>query len=174
MASLALKLNFIRGWPNPHIDEFVSNNTPTSVAVDEGKIAHRDSTGAWALGISTVGQTPYVLWNGAASNGDQGVAFSSSANFAQARYGGIQGVSLNNPIEFETAQYGGTPTFGQGLYAHTDGKLYPAVEADGSFITGAASKPIVAYVTQGVHSSPGGQSFITVVPDNSRRLSPAS
>lgn len=172
--SLAIKLNFVKGWPNPHINEFVSNNTAAAVAVDEGKIAHRSSTGAWVLGVSAVGQDGYVLWNGAARDGDHGVSFDSTKTFQQVRWGGIQGISLDNPIEFETSQYSGTPTFGQGLYAHTDGKLYPAVEADGSFITGAASKPIVAYVTQGVHSSPGGTSMITVVPDRSRRLSPAS
>lgn len=159
--SLTLKLNFVRGWPNPAIDEFVGKSV---ASMDEGKIAHRDSTGTWVLGISSAAQTPYVLWNGAASDGDQGVSFDASKTYQQVKYGGVQGISFNNAIEFETAQYAGTPVFGDELYADTDGKL--------KICAGSASvsnKVVVAVVTQGVHTSPNGVSLITVQPANYRR-----
>jgi hypothetical protein len=163
--SLKLKLNFIKGWPNPHIDEFIGK-AAANVAVDEGKIARRDANGNWLLGISAQNQVPYVLWNGAARDGDHGVPFDKTASTQQVKWGGIQGISHNNPIEYETAQYAGNPVFGDSLYADTDGVL--------KICAGSASvsnKVIVATVTQGVHQSPGsGVNMITVVPDNSRRV----
>lgn len=164
--SLAKKLNFIKGWPNPHILEH-SGPPAAGVTVDEALIAHRNSAGAWVLGISDRTQLPFVLWNGAAGDGDQGVAFSKTASSQQVRYGGVQGIALSNPIEFQTAQYAGTPVFGDGLYADTDGVL--------KVCTGSAtvaSKIVVAYVSKGVTASPTANvNMITVVPDNSRQVS---
>lgn len=162
--SLAKKLNFVKGWPNPHILEHVG--PPASgVTVDEGLIAHRNSAGAWVLGVSDRTQMPYVLWNGAAGDGDQGVSFDKTASSQQVKWGGVQGIAFLNPMEFSTAKYSGTPVFGDGLYADTDGVL--------KICSGSAdvsSKVIVAYVTKGVTASPQGVNMITVLPDNSRRI----
>ena len=169
--SLAKHLNFVRGWPNPHINEHIGRPA-AGVTPLEGAIAHRNSAGAWVLGVSAVSQLPYVLWNGAAQDGDHGVAFDKTASSQQARYGAVQGVGLDNPIEFSTSRFSGSPVFGDQMYADTDGILKIAANADGTMV--AASKVIVAIVTKVATNSPGGVSMITVVPDNSRRLSPAS
>lgn len=163
--SLARKLNFIKGWPNPHILEH-SGAPASGVNVDEGLIAHRNSAGAWVLGISDKTQLPFVLWNGAAGDGDHGVPFNKAASSQQVRYGGVQGIALSNPIEFQTTQYAGTPVFGDGLYADTDGVLKVC-----SGSASVANKVIVAYVSKGVSPSPlSNASMITVVPDNSRQV----
>lgn len=161
--SLAIKLNFLKGWPNPHINEFVGK-AAANVAVDEGKIAHRDASGNWVLGVSAANQMPYVLWNGAARDGDHGVAFDKTASTQQVKWGGIQGIAHDNPIEYETAQFAGTPVFGDSMYADTDGVLKICAGS-----AAVASKVIVATVTKGPTTSPNGVSMITVVPDNSRR-----
>lgn len=162
--SLAIKLNFVKGWPNPHINEFVGK-AAANVAVDEGKIARRDANGNWVLGVSAVNQEPYVLWNGAARDGDHGVPFNKTAGTQQVKWGGIQGIAHSNPIEYETAQYAGTPVFGDSMYADTDGVL--KVCAGSATVS---NKVIVATVTKGPAASPNGVSMITVVPDNSRRI----
>lgn len=134
--------------------------------MDEGKIAHRDASGNWVLGVSAVNQTPYVLWNGAARDGDHGASFDKTAGTQQVSWGGIQGVSHNNAIEYETAQYAGTPVFGDSLYADTDGVL--KICAGSASVSG---KVIIATVTKGVHAAPGsGVNMVTVVPDNSKRV----
>lgn len=161
--SLSKKLNFVKGWPNPHINEFVGKMSSGQTAL-EGAIAHRNSSGQWVLGVSAQNQLPYVLWNGADGDGDQGFTFSASQSYQQTDWGGIQGVGFDNPIEFQTTRYSGTPVFGDSLYADTDGIL--------KICAGSASvsnKVIVATVTVGV-TAIGGLSFITVVPDNSRRV----
>ncbi len=170
--SLSKKLNFVRGWPNPHINEHIG--PPASgVTPLEGAIAHRNSAGAWVLGVSTNKQLPYVLWNGAAQDGDHGVAFDKTASSQQVTWGGVQGVAFDNPIEFSTSRYhSDTPAFGDSLYADTDGILKVAERADGTLVT--ASKVIVANVTKAATAGPNGVTMITVIPDLSRRTSASS
>ena len=167
--SLTLKVNFKKGWPSPSVVEKVANPASGVTTLEAGKIGRLDTTGKWVLGISAVNQPAYVFRN---DQGDpdaaRGAADSSSI---QGAYGGIQGVSFDNAIEFETIQYAGTPAVGDQLYADTDGKLKVAVNNAGTLVT--ASKVIVATVTRGVHSYQGN-SYIQVVPDKSKRLSPAS
>ena len=169
--SLQKNLNFVRGWPNPHINEWIGKPA-TGVVPLEGAIAHRNSAGAWVLGVSSPGQLAYVLWNGAAGDGDQGVAFNPALSSQQVNWGGVQGVGHDNPIEYTTTRYSGTPAFGDSLYADTDGLLKVAVQADGTLI--AASKVIVAQVTKAPTAQPNGVTAVQIIPDNSRRLSPSS
>lgn len=172
--SLKLKVNFLKGWPNPYVVDFVSTNTPGSTAVDEGKIAHRNSTGQWVLGVANVNEVPHVLWNGAARDGDNNQAFPSTAtaaaaNQATVNWGGIQGLAFINALEFETSQFSGTPAFGDQLYADVDGLLKICVGS-----ASVSNKVIVAIVTKVSHVKPGtgAVAMITVLPDNSKRLSP--
>lgn len=169
--SLTKNLNFVRGWPNPHINEHIGRPAANVVPL-EGAIAHRNSAGAWVLGVSAAGQLPYVLWNGAAQDGDHGVSFDKTASSQQVTWGGVQGVGFDNPIEFTTTRYSGTPAFGDSLYADTDGILKVAVLADGTLV--AASKVIVAQCTKAAGAQPNGTTAIQVLPDNSRRTSAAS
>lgn len=159
--SLKLKVNFLKGWPCPSIVDFVSTNTPSSVALDEGMIAHRDSAGKWVLGVANVKEHAYVLWNGAARDGDHGAAFPSTAtasqsHYVQTNYGGVQGIALLNQIEVETAQYTGAPVFGDELSAGTDGILKVAVNPE----------IVIAVCTKGVHAKPGhgAVNMITFLP----------
>ena len=169
--SFRLSVNFLKGWPCPSIVDFVGAPA-AGVTVAEGLVAHRDSTGKWVLGVSAVNQVPYVLWNGAAGDGDQAHVFpstatASAAGYVQAGYGGVQGIAHINQIEVETAQYAGTPQFGDSLYADTDGVL--KICAGSATVSG---KLIVALVTKGVHTKPGtgAVSMITYIPDNSKRI----
>jgi hypothetical protein len=166
--SLQKSLNFVRGWPNPHIHEHVGKPA-TGVVPLEGAIAHRDVNGKWVLGVSAAGQLAYVLWNGAAGDGDQGVDFDKTKSSQQVNWGGVQGVGHDNPIEYTTTRYSGTPAFGDSLYADVDGILKVAVQADGTVVT--ASKIIVAQVTKAPAAQPNGVTAVQIIPDNSRRTS---
>ena len=174
--SFTLKVNFTKGWPCPTIVDHVGNPA-SGQTVDEGMIAHLNSAGEWVRGVSNVNQTPHVLWNGAAQDGDHGHVFDSAKAYAQVGWGGIQGVSFINQIEVETSQYdtGTLPAFGDQLDAHTDGKLYVAVQADGTLIR--ASKVICAICVKGPHkmaNGAGNVNVITITPDMSKRTSPSS
>lgn len=169
--SLTLKVNFKKGWPSPSIVEKVANPASGVTTLEAGKIGHLNSTGQWVLGVSAVNQPAYVFRN---DQSDPDTQFNNSGSdglAVQGAYGGVQGISLDNAIEFETVQYAGTPAIGDQLYADTDGLLKVAVNAAGSLV--AASKAIVAVVTRGVHKYQNSN-YIQVVPDKSKRLSPAS
>jgi hypothetical protein len=168
---LTLKVNFKKGWPSPSIVEKVANPASGVTTLEAGKIGRLNSTGQWVLGIAAVNQPAYVFRN---DQGDPDTATNNSGSdglAVQGAFGGVQGISLDNAIEFETVQYAGTPAIGDQLYADTDGLLKVAVNAAGTLVT--ASKVIVATVTRGVHSYQNS-SYIQVVPDKSKRLSPAS
>jgi len=168
--SLSLKVNFLKGWPNPYILDHVSKNTTTLTNVDEGKIATRDSAGKWVVGALATGdkaKVPYILWNGSARDGDNSHAFPSTAaaptaGYAQVGYGGIQGIALLNAIEVETAQIDATypPAFGDSI----------GVTATGNVRTAQSGDLIVGTCTHGAHTKPGGISMITFIPDNSKRV----
>ena len=169
--SLTLKVNFKKGWPSPSVVEKVAAPASGVTTLEAGKIGRLDTTGKWVLGIAAVNQPAYVFRNDQ-NDPDTTYNYGGSDSLAtQAAYGGVQGVSLDNAIEFETIQYSGTPAVGDQLYADTDGLLKVAVNNAGTLVT--ASKVIVATVTRGVHSYQGS-SYIQVVPDKSKRLSPAS
>lgn len=170
--SFALKVNFLKGWPNPYVLDFVSKNTPASAGIGEGKIAHLDADGKWVLGVSAVNQTPCVIWNGGAGDGDQNKPFPTTAAAGQANYvavnwGGIQGVSFHNALLLQTNAFSGTPAFGDSLYADVDGLL--KVCAGSAAVPG---KVIVALVHKVQHQSAlnKGIQFITIVPDMSKRV----
>jgi hypothetical protein len=176
--SLTLKVNFLKGWPNPSIAEKVSQPDTGVTTLDQGMTGHQNpANGKWVLGISAVTQLPYVFRN-AQGDPDSGRLSTDPASYIQGALGGIQGVAYSNPIEFETAQYGttcptgstncGTPAAGDQLFADVDGLLYVAITAGG--VTKKASQAIVAQVTQGVHAYQG-TNMISVVPDNSKRSS---
>lgn len=179
--SLTLKVNFKKGWPCPSIVDAVANPA-TGVTVDEGLIAHLDANGAWVLGIDVAatagahGQVPYILWNGAAGDGDNNRAvypLTSTQGFAQVGWGGVQGIALINQIEVETAQFLGTPAKGDQLYADlATGKLAVAITAGG--VVSSAGKIIIAVCTAASHkmaSGPNNVSVITFIPDHSKRTS---
>lgn len=178
---LALKLNFTKGWPNPAIFEVSSTAADATEygQIDEGKIAILDVNGKWviqSLEAAAIGATPalknrmpFVLWNGAAKDGDHGAPFSATNHYAQVQWGGIQGIGFSNPIEFETSQFTGTPAVGDVL----------TVDANGQLKTAAAGDLIVAICTKASHkiaagvpgaaASTSSQTAITVIPDMSKR-----
>ncbi len=168
--SLTLKVNFKKGWPSPSIVEKVSAPAAGVTTLEAGMVGHLDASGKWVLGVSGVAQLPYVFRN---SQGDpdanRGVP--SGAMYVAADLGGIQGIAHSNAIEYQTVQYAGAPAVGDQLYADTDGALKVAINEAGVMVT--ASKVVVAVVTKGVHKYQDG-SYIQVIPDNSKRLSPAT
>ena len=172
--SLTLKVNFKKGWPSPSIVEKAAQPATGVTTLEAGMVGHLDTAGAWVLGVSHLNQLPYVFRN------DQGDPDANrgahDATYVAGAFGAIQGVAHSNPIEYQTVQYAGTPAVGDELYADTDGEVKVAVtkaQAEARSGTTAASQVIVAVVTKGVHAYQHA-SYIQVVPDNSRRLSPAS
>jgi len=181
---LALKLNFLKGWPNPHIYEEVAAaaNATEFGQIDEGKIATLTAAGKWEIGSLEAAalsgtpalrnRMPFVLWNGAGKEGDHGAPFSATQHFAQVNWGGIQGIAFSNPIQFETSQFTGTPAVGDVLTVDANGLL--KVGATGDLIVAvctAASHKMAAGVP-GSAGSTSSLSVITVVPDMSKRLVP--
>lgn len=167
--SFSLKLNFTKGWPNPYIYERMCAATTPS-EVDEGKIAHIVN-GKWVVGFpaAKIDWMPFVLWNGAAQDGDHGIAFDkTNASYQQATYGSIQGIAFSNPIEFQTSQFTGT------VGAFVDGaqlSVSNAADATKGKFKIAESTEVVVAICLGVAAlSPGGVQMITVVPDLSKRV----
>lgn len=167
--SLTLKVNFKKGWPSPSIVEKAAAPASAVTTLEAGMVGHLDTNGDWVLGVSAVTQLPFVFRNDQDDPDANRGAFNT--NYVQGAFGAVQGVAHSNALEYQTVQYAGTPAIGDQLYADTDGKLKVAVTAADVLV--AASKPIVAIVTKGVHAYQHS-SYITVVPDNSKRTSPAS
>lgn len=154
----ALKLNFIKGWPNPAIHEVaaLAANSTEYGQIDEGKIAVLDANEKWNItslqGAAIAGtpslafRMPYILWNGAAKDGDQGVPFDVTQHFVQVQYGSIQGIAFDNPMLVETSQYTGTPAVFTELSVDLNGKLVTAVSTD----------LVVAIVHKAVHKIGAG------------------
>lgn len=168
--SLAIKVNFLKGWPSPTIVEKVATAATGVTTLEAGKVGTLDATGKWVLGISKVNQVPYVFRNDQDSP-DAGRAAHEN-DYVQASFSGVQGISHNNQIEYQTIQFDGTPAVGDRLYADTDGKLKVAVKASDDSIV-ANSKVIVALCT-GAPATYQGLSYITVVPDNSKDVTEAA
>lgn len=155
---LALKLNILKGWPNPHIYEetAAAANATEFGQIDEEKIATLDATGKWEFGsleAAAIGATPalknrmpFVLWNGAAKDGDHGAPFNATNHFAQVTWGGIQGLAFSNPLKFETSQFTGTPAVGDNL----------TCDANGLFKTAATGDLIIATCVQASHKIAAG------------------
>lgn len=172
--SFSLKLNFLKGWPNPYIYE-ESLAAAALSEVDEGKIAHIED-GKWVVGYGTVADPdahinlmPFVLWNGAAKDGDHGIAFDkTNAAYQQATYGGIQGIAFSNPIKFQTSQF--TGTVGNFVPGAKLSVSNAADETKGKLKIAASTEVVVAICVGAAANSPGGVSMITVVPDMSKRV----
>lgn len=161
--ALTLKVNFTKGWPSPYILEKVAAPAAAHVAGSAnpllgGHIAHLDNTGKWVLGVSAAGQLPFVVRNGV-DEADSARSSTIATDYVQVSWGGIQGIAFSNPIEFQTVQFTGTPAIGTDLSSGTDGKLKAAVTGD----------VIIAQVS-GTAAPYQGQSMLTVIPDNSRRV----
>lgn len=167
--SLTLKVNFLKGWPCPSIVDKVgaisTTNPLDAQNLTEGSIAQLDVSGNWVRPVLAPNNARaqdallYILWNGAAGDGDQNHGYPvANASFGQVGWGGVQGIALVNQIEVESAQYLGTPVFNDPLtYDTATGKLQVA----------AAGQLVIAICTRGVHkmaSDTGSADVISFIP----------
>lgn len=156
--SLALKVNFKKGWPNPSILEAVA---PGVAGLEAGMVGRKHpTTGAWVLGITGINDLPFVFRNSfgdpdAARGPGIGADTANQGTWNQVAFGGIQGIALSNPIEVETVQFNplAAPAVGNALSVGTNGKFKIAV----------ATEIIVAVCTEASHGYQGAN-FITFIP----------
>jgi hypothetical protein len=176
--SIKNRVNFVKGWPNPHIVERVAQPHSGVTTLQAGMIGHLDSTAHdWVLGVSAVTQEPHVFHNDQADP-DSGNVSADPTLYTSVLWGGVHGISHMNPLIYDTIQYGvtaptgstacGTPAVDDLLFADTDGKLYVGKTGATVKLSGQA---IVAVCTQAPFTYQG-LSYITVRPDNRGFITP--